>query len=231
MDRPIEQVAALTGASTRMLRHYDAIGLLRPSRTSAGGRRYYDEAALRRLWQILLLRELDVGLNAISDILDGRPDMAGGLSAHLESLLRERDRLTRRAEAVELLLERLEAVDSALDDLGRHRELINRFGPPPPNLPNWPPELGELQRRFAALAKGFAALRIAGIPPHDPRARTIAAAQHEALQRFWPVDAKLYVELAEFADDGYQREAVYAYVAAMSATTVRNSSSCSGLTK
>lgn len=54
----VGETARLTGVSVRTLHYYDEIGLLRPSGTSEGGYRLYDEACLARLQQILFFREL-----------------------------------------------------------------------------------------------------------------------------------------------------------------------------
>ena len=54
----VQEVSRLTGVSVRTLHHYDAIGLLKPSQVSEAGYRLYDEAALERLYMILVFREL-----------------------------------------------------------------------------------------------------------------------------------------------------------------------------
>ncbi|HSU47497.1 MAG TPA: MerR family transcriptional regulator, partial [Arthrobacter sp.] len=61
-DWSIQDVARLAGTTSRTLRHYDDIGLLKPSRVGSNGYRYYDGAALLQLQRILLLRELGLGL-------------------------------------------------------------------------------------------------------------------------------------------------------------------------
>ena len=45
----IGDLSALTHVSIRTLRHYDQIGLLKPSRVTEAGYRQYDESALQRL--------------------------------------------------------------------------------------------------------------------------------------------------------------------------------------
>src|SRR5699024_6122577 len=45
MGRSIQEIAQLTSPPSRTLRHYDAIGLLPPSRNAPNGYRCYDEAA------------------------------------------------------------------------------------------------------------------------------------------------------------------------------------------
>ena len=71
--KTVKQVSNLTGVSVRALHHYDAIGLLKPSQVSEAGYRLYDEAALERLYMILVFRELGLSLQDIQKILDA-PD-------------------------------------------------------------------------------------------------------------------------------------------------------------
>lgn len=68
--RTIHQVSQLAGISVRTLRHYDAIGLLPPTKLTEAGYRLYDDTALARLQSILLFRELEFPLKDIKRILD-----------------------------------------------------------------------------------------------------------------------------------------------------------------
>lgn len=56
MDLSIQELATVTGTTSRTLRHYDAIGLLPPTRIAGNSYRRYDQAAVLRLQRILLLR-------------------------------------------------------------------------------------------------------------------------------------------------------------------------------
>mgnify|MGYP003298556487 CR=1 FL=1 len=69
----IGEVSALTHVSIRTLRHYDKIGLLRPTQVTEAGYRLYDDAALETLQQILLFRELEFPLKDIKEIISS-PD-------------------------------------------------------------------------------------------------------------------------------------------------------------
>ena len=71
--KSVKEIAKQTGVSVRTLHHYDAIGLLKPSFVAESGYRYYDEAAVERLYLILLFRELGFPLKDIQGILDA-PD-------------------------------------------------------------------------------------------------------------------------------------------------------------
>ena len=69
----VKEVRDLTGISARALHHYDAIGLLKPTRLTDAGYRLYDDEAIERLYLILLYRELGFSLAQIQRILDA-PD-------------------------------------------------------------------------------------------------------------------------------------------------------------
>ncbi|KPC90493.1 MerR family transcriptional regulator, partial [Streptomyces sp. NRRL F-6602] len=69
--------------SVRMLRHYDATGLLRPARVDpANGYRHYTASQLSRLNRIIALKELGFTLQQVRDIVDEKVD-AGELRGML----------------------------------------------------------------------------------------------------------------------------------------------------
>lgn len=119
MDRPIQEVVARTGTTSRTLRHYDRIGLLEPSRLGPGGVRHYDRDALVRLQRILLLRELGLGLSAIAEVLEEQTDVRSALREHVRRLRQEQDRIGRQAVSVERTL-------TAMDD-GRELTVETMF--------------------------------------------------------------------------------------------------------
>ena len=65
MEYSIQVLARLSGTTTRTLRWYDQIGLLKPSRTAESGHRYYGPAEVDRLQDILYYRALGVGLSPL----------------------------------------------------------------------------------------------------------------------------------------------------------------------
>ena len=69
MEYTIQKLAGLAKISTRTLRYYDEIGLLKPLRTSSSGYRIYGEKEIARLQQILFYRELGLPLEKIGEIL------------------------------------------------------------------------------------------------------------------------------------------------------------------
>ena len=66
----VKEVSKQTGVTVRTLHHYDAIGLLSPTEITESGYRLYDDSALTRLHNILMLRELQFSLKDIKSILD-----------------------------------------------------------------------------------------------------------------------------------------------------------------
>jgi DNA-binding transcriptional MerR regulator/DNA-directed RNA polymerase subunit RPC12/RpoP len=63
------EIAKLCGVSVRTVQYYDTRGILTPSELSEGGRRLYSETDLQRMKIICFLRELDLPLNSIGELL------------------------------------------------------------------------------------------------------------------------------------------------------------------
>src|SRR3954465_1406110 len=108
MDWSIQDIARLAGTTSRTLRHYDDVGLVKPSRIGDNGYRYYDAEALVKLQRVLLLRELGLGIPAITEVLAGQRDDTVALRTHLEWLSQEQERLARQYASVERTLSELE---------------------------------------------------------------------------------------------------------------------------
>src|SRR3546814_17593456 len=107
MEWSIQQIAKLTGTTSRTLRHYGDVGLLAPARVAHNGYRYYDEDALVRLQRILLLRDLGLGLAQIADVLDRGTAEEDALATPRDARRRERRRVLRQvAGGAQTLAER-----------------------------------------------------------------------------------------------------------------------------
>ena len=98
----VKQLSKLAGVTPRTLHHYDAIGLLKPSRVGDNGYRYYGEESLLRLQQILFYRELGIPLEDIKKIM-GRHDfdVLGALQSHKDALRKQVVRLNRLIDTVD----------------------------------------------------------------------------------------------------------------------------------
>lgn len=94
MEYTTSEMAALSGVTTRTLRYYDAIGLLKPAAIRSNGYRIYGPDQVDTLQQILFYRELEFPLNRIRSILTA-PDYAreSALSEQLEALKARQKRI------------------------------------------------------------------------------------------------------------------------------------------
>lgn len=87
MEYKINQLAQISGVTTRTLRYYDEMGLLSPERVSTNGYRVYRQEQVDKLQQILFYRELGVALHDIKAILTAPEfDRQKALEQHLSAL-------------------------------------------------------------------------------------------------------------------------------------------------
>lgn len=94
MEYTIQKLAHMSGVSTRTLRYYDEIDLLKPARISSSGYRIYGQEQVDTLQQILFYRELHVSLEDIRAILHSETfDKVKALNEHHEKLLEKRAQL------------------------------------------------------------------------------------------------------------------------------------------
>ncbi|RCX16957.1 DNA-binding transcriptional MerR regulator [Fontibacillus phaseoli] len=94
MEYTVQKLGRLAGISTRTLRYYDEIGILKPARMSSSGYRIYGQAEVDRLQQILFYRELDFPLEQIKAIVTNpRFDGTRALIEHRERLLDRKKQL------------------------------------------------------------------------------------------------------------------------------------------
>lgn len=105
----VKQLARLAGVTVRTLHHYDDIGLLRPAFTGRNHYRYYGEAEMLRLQQILIHRSLGLPLGDIAAVLDA-PDFD-----RLATLKRQRDRLAGNIERQTAMLQTIDSTIARLE--------------------------------------------------------------------------------------------------------------------
>jgi len=189
MDSSIQEVARLTGTTSRTLRHYDQVGLLAPSRVGTNGMRFYDSQALVRLQRILLLRDLGLGLTEVRRVLDRELDDVAALRRHLAVLRAEQQRLARQIASVERTVTAREAGDALMStemfdgfDHTVHREEVEqRWGAAAyAESDRWWRGLGEegraaWQARQAALSADWRAAADRGTDPTSQEAQQLAA--------------------------------------------------------
>lgn len=111
-----------------MLRHYESLGLVRPTGRTVGGYREYRAEDLRRIFEVEALRSLGLSLRQVGQALEDPGFEPAALIGEL--ILWAEDRVRRERE----LLERLRAVDASSPagwpDVLRIVELMRGLGSP-----------------------------------------------------------------------------------------------------
>ncbi|MBA3535903.1 MAG: MerR family transcriptional regulator [Tatlockia sp.] len=103
----IKEISDLTQTSVRMLRHYDKIGLLKPSYRSANGYRCYTAEDLAELQQIIALKYFGFSLSTIKTILQKHPNIYAHLQAQQQVLKEQSVHLQQVTDALGDILKRL----------------------------------------------------------------------------------------------------------------------------
>lgn len=102
MEYTINKLANLAGVSTRTLRYYDEINILKPARISSSGYRVYGDTQIDRLQQIMFYKEMGIDLDSIKTILSSQ-------SFNRQNALREHhSKLLDKKQQLELLIANVE---------------------------------------------------------------------------------------------------------------------------
>ncbi|CAM5565441.1 MerR family transcriptional regulator [Streptomyces xanthochromogenes] len=230
----IADVARMSGVTSRTLRHYDDIGLLPPAWIGSNGHRYYEEADLLRLQQILLMRELDLGLREIRAVLDSQVDRVAVLREHHQRLLAERDRLGTLARTVGRTIAELEEAEESDDmaTINRPENLFEGFEPSAEEndkvRERWPKaweqsrqavdamtaeDTERWQREVTAQMIRIAEFMVAGTPVDDPAVQAEVDEHYRGVCRFWTPNAVAYKGLGRTYVEEPQMRANYDKVA------------------
>ena len=101
----VSTVSKEYGVSTRMLRYYEQNGLIKSMRKEGYSYRIYDEANLKRLQQVIILRKLQIPVKQIGRILNN-PDAA---------------------TVVEIFKQNMHELDSEITALSTIRKILDKF--------------------------------------------------------------------------------------------------------
>lgn len=94
MEYSIKALAKLAGISTRTLRYYDEINLLKPLRINSSGYRIYGDKEVDILQQILFYKALELPLEKIKEIIGSEDfDTKKALYMHKENILKKQEEL------------------------------------------------------------------------------------------------------------------------------------------
>ncbi|MFB5283623.1 MerR family transcriptional regulator [Peribacillus sp. Hz7] len=105
MEYTVNKLAQLSGVSSRTLRYYDQIGLLKPARINSSGYRIYGQKEVDLLQQILFYRELEIRLEEIIEIIHQPAfNQTTALKNHYNNLKKKRARLDKIIATVEMTI-------------------------------------------------------------------------------------------------------------------------------
>ncbi|MEH6946049.1 MerR family transcriptional regulator [Bacillus sp. JJ634] len=105
MEYTVNKLAQLSGVSSRTLRYYDQIGLLKPARINSSGYRIYGQKEVDLLQQILFYRELEVRLEEIIEIINQPTfNQTTALKNHYNNLKKKRARLDKIIATIEMTI-------------------------------------------------------------------------------------------------------------------------------
>jgi MerR family transcriptional regulator, thiopeptide resistance regulator len=207
--------------TSRTLRHYDRIGLLPPARTGSNGNRYYEREQLLRLQQILLLRELGLGLDAIARIVNDGANTVEQLRRHHRWLTAERDRFDRLARTVARTIDEWEGGEKmstehmfeGFDAQRQERyeaELVERYGEgvtphveqSKRQMAGWSPEeTARIQQEWVGFGPRLVALISDGAGVDDPRVQAVVAEHYRWVTNYWTPNRDSYPGLGHLYAD------------------------------
>ncbi|HWL35289.1 MAG TPA: MerR family transcriptional regulator [Frankiaceae bacterium] len=209
----VGDLAKRTGLTVRALHHYDALGLVVPSGRTPAGHRDYADADVRRLYAVVALRRLGLGLAEVKALLDG------GAYDPRETVRRQLAESDRRLAAETELRTRLTRLLAVLDSGGEPTtdDLLRAVEATTMTEQYYTPEqLADLSRRAEALGpEGMAkaqqdwadliaevdAARLAGTDPSDPKVQALADRWEALISSFTGGDPGIRASLQRLYDE------------------------------
>ncbi|HEY9721348.1 MAG TPA: MerR family transcriptional regulator [Oscillatoriaceae cyanobacterium] len=215
----VKDVCKLSGVSVRTLHFYDEIGLLKPASYGENGYRYYEEAQLLELQQILFFRELGFKLDAIRRIL------ASDAFEQLDALHDHRHLLNQRVERLHTLIGTIDktiahlkgmatmATSEMYDGFDRseeeryEKELVERYGDcvrdqfetSRQRTKDWKQEDWEREKReIDALNQRWKAVITRGLEAEHAESQALARAQYDKVCQFWTPNRKAFIGLGQW---------------------------------
>lgn len=182
--------------SVRTLRHYDAIGLLRPAQRSAAGYREYNGEDVQRLYRVLALRRLGLSLDETREAIEsGSDELLALVERQLDRVhdeIRVAEALRARLETLaDVLRQHKTAPYAALIDVLEVMAMTNRYYTPEQqaDLERRATDLGPegMQRAesaWATLIEEMDAARRRGEDPAAPQVQVLARQWQALIEQF-----------------------------------------------
>ena len=221
----VRQLSKLAGVTPRTLHHYDAIGLLKPSRIGDNGYRYYGEEALLRLQQILFYRELDLPLDEIKRIMGRRDfDVMSALESHKVALKKRIDRLNVLLSTVDNTIDHLKGNKAMSRNIlfegfseeeqeKLAEEAAQRWDPETVKASNrkWKSYSEAEKKKILAEGKALYTDLVAVMPKGaaSREVQAVIARWHQHMQYFWSPNDDQLVSIADLYNDDPRFKANY----------------------
>ena len=190
----IQEFARRGGVTIRAVRHYDSLGLLKPSARSRAGYRLYHESDLKRLEQIIALRAFGLSLADIGHALRHKSALPEALQRHQRALVEQRRVVT---DAIDGLAYAERALSRDQEPDWKGLALLVKRGGNASRLEQARRQVTERRRNWMPLPADFALVRDirAAIEreetPTSPSARVLVDRLKEAIDRFTGGDPEL----------------------------------------
>lgn len=216
MAYTINKLAKLSGVSVRTLHYYDEIGLLKPAYVGDNQYRYYEEAELLQLQQILFYRELGLQLNDIKRILSAPDfDRLIALESHRTILTKNLDHMKTLIETVDNTIaylrgnkimkleevfhgftaEKQKLYEDFLVDSGVKQEVIQQTRH---KVKEWTKEQWlENKREGDQIHAELVAAMKKGLKPASPEVQQIIQKHYNMTTVFWTPNRESYIGLSE----------------------------------
>lgn len=206
----VGELARATGLTVRTLHHWEERGVVVPSARTASGHRIYDDGDVRRVYQVVALRELGLPLDAIAAVLV-TGSFATVLAAHLEQVDARLSALHSLRGTLAGVVDRLRhepAPDPSdvlkmIDEVSRMNDTFARYFTPE-QVAALQARRAEGEATAAAWPGLIAAVRAemdAGTDPADPRVRALAARWAELLAAFDGGEPELRTQLFRMREE------------------------------
>ncbi|ANY05582.1 MerR family transcriptional regulator [Pseudonocardia sp. HH130630-07] len=200
----VGELARATGLTVRTLHHWEERGLVVPSARTHSGHRVYDDGDVRRVYQVVALRELGLPLDAVGELL-ASGSFAAVLTAHLQQVDDRLAALRSLRSTLSGVVDRLrEAPDPTpsdvlmmIDEVSRVNDTFAQYFTPD--------QVAALQAaradgettaaQWPDVIAGIRAEMAAGTDPADPRVQALAARWAELLAGFHRGEPELREQL------------------------------------
>lgn len=232
MAYTVAKLAQISGVSVRTLHWYDEVGLLKPAYYGSNGYRYYEEAQLLVLQQILFFRELGFELKQIRRIL-GRSDFDKmvALGSHRQVLQKKIEKTRKLIKTIDKTIEHLKGTKkmkekemffgfSKEQQAEYERQIIERFGDKGKahteeskrNVKNWSKaDWEDSGKEFDAICKELTVLLQKKYESHSKEVLSVIGRHYKWLKRFWTPTKESYAGHGQFIRDSDLRKAYESY--------------------